>query len=274
MAPCKFKDLKKAAADVLSKDYELDSASVEISTTAVDGTSFKGTAARESDSVSTGLEIVAKLTPGIKLTKNLSSSGTLSTKLEYSNIKGLKLTGELNSKTTDLTTKASAALAYTAPKVNVNAKLSPSLDVSIDATASPIADVTLGVATAYGAASGKVAMPAFVFNYKRKDWFVAGGLNLRKGTQVTADVHHKVNPALQVAVNITGDVDNKSAAMAAGLQYNARKDTFYKARMDSRGVVGASYSQPLNSQVKFTMSAEMRSFTNEANRVGAAFVFE
>ena len=57
------------------------------------------------------------------------------------------------------------------------------------------------------------------------------------------------------------------------VRYNASKTTFYKARVDSLGVMGASFSQKLTDQVKFTMSAEMRSLADQANRVGAAFEF-
>lgn len=273
MAPPKFKDLSKAAKDVLTKDYSLAGVSVELNSTAQDGTSFKGTGTRESDRINAGLEVGHALAPGVKLTETWTSNGNLLNKLEYYNIKDLKLTGELLLKTSDMSNATTLSAAYTNAKLNFNAKLSPSMDITLDASTAPMDGVVIGVQSGYAVASGKVTMPTMVATMNKNDWSLVGSLSLAKGTVVNADAHHKVNDALQVACNVKCNVDKAACVMAAGLQYTINKNHFYKARLDSQGVVAASYTQKLTNQVKFTMSAEMRGFSDSASRVGAAFVF-
>lgn len=271
MAPPKFKDLNKSAKDVLTKDFKVDGVSVELNSTADDGTTFKGTAARKSERISGDLEVAHKIAPGIKLTETWGSTGNLNNKLEYSGIKNVKVTGELLLKTTDMSNTMSLAAAYTNKAINFNAKLSPSLDLTVDATVAPHCGILFGVSSGYGVNNGKVAMPSVLASVTKSDWSLVGGLHLAKGTQVTADAHHRINNSLQMAYNVNCNVDKSSFAMAAGIQYNVSKSNFYKFRVDSHGVMGASYTQNLNDKVKFTMSAEMRKPSD--NKVGAAFVF-
>jgi len=270
MAPPKFKDLNKSAKDVLTKDYKVDGTSVEINSTADDGTSFKGTAVRKQERINGDLEIGHKIAPGIKLTETWNSSGDLNNKLEYTSIKNLKVTGELLLKTTDMSNNTSLSAAYTTPALNFNAKLT-SAAVTVDATVAPHGGVNVGASSGYNISNGKVAMPALMASITKSDWSLVGCLNLSKGTLVTADAHHKINSGLQMAYNVKCNVDKSSFVMAAGIQYNVTKNTFYKARVDNLGVLGVTYSQNLSDKVKFTMSAEGKSFTD--NKVGAAFVF-
>jgi len=271
MAPTKFKDLNKSAKDLLTKDYTLDGTSVEINSTAEDGTSFKGTAVRKSERIGGDLEVGHKIAKGLKLTETWSSNGNLNNKLEYSKIKNLKLTGEVLLKTTDMSNQMSLSAAYTNCAVNFNAKLSPALDMTVDATVTPRSNIILGVQSGYGLRSGKVAMPSMTAAYKKSDFSLVGGLSLAKGTLVTADAHHKINGALQMAYNVKCNVDKSTFDMAAGIQYNVTKSTFYKARVNNKGVMAVSYSQFLSDKVKLTMSAEMRSPSD--HKVGASVVF-
>jgi len=273
MAPTKFKDFNKAAKDLLTKDYSLNGASVEFNSTAQDGTSFKGTASRASEKINAGLEVGHSLGRGLKLTEAWTSSGSLNNKLEYSQIKNFKLTGEVLVKTGDMSSALTLSAAYTNPKLNFNAKLSPSMGISVDASTAPAAGVLVGVSSGYNTASGNVVMPTLVASYARKDWSFVGNLNLAKGTVVTADSHHKVNSAFHVATNVKYNVDKSAMVMAAGVQYKISKNHFYKAKVDSNGVLAASITQNVTDGVKFTLGAELGAFSGNSNRVGAALVF-
>merc|ERR1711934_1246898 len=212
--------------------------------------------------------MVHSLGKGIKLTENWNSSNDLVTKFEYSKIKGLKLTGELLLKTKNLEQKVTLSAAYSAPKVNFNAKVNPlKASVAADVTVKALEKVFVGVKADVNS-SGLASQPTAAISYRGADFSIFAASN---GKKVFGDAHHKLNASTQGAFVYNFNLEKSSVDVGLGVEHKANGNT-YKVRALSKGAVGVSFATKVSDDFKLTLAAEVnsKSLQIDGHKVGVS----
>ncbi|CAO3671132.1 unnamed protein product [Umbelopsis vinacea] len=279
--PVAFNDIGKASKDLLSKDFPVGSAKLEVKTTAPNGVTFKVNGLRDNKSgvIIGDLETkYADKAKGITFTEAWTTSNHLNGKIELENnlAKGLKLEilTSLLPSVNQKTAKVNAT--YKQPNVHTVA----SLDVfkthfSVN-TVVGHEGFLAGGEVAYDVLNGKISRYNATFGYSAPVYSVAvhATNNL---SHFAASYYHRVNSDIEASGKAAWDSKGTNpVALEVGAKLQLDATAFVKAKISNTGVVGLGYTQTLRPGVKASVGASVdTSKLNEnAHKLGFAFTIE
>lgn len=290
--PPSYKDLGKAANDLLGKDYPLGTQTLELKTRAPNGVLFKGAIAKDDHRDAILGEVEGKYLDaknGVALTQTWLTNNTLKTQLEIENqlAKGLKfdLVGTLNP---DKGAKSALITAiYRQPAFHGRAIVDPLNGPTITTDAVFGQDGFLAGVDVKVDSQGQPKSYSAALGYSAPEYSVTlRALNALTAYQ--ASYYHRVNrdtEAGAIALYKTDKPNNVDLQVGAKTYLDAA--AFIKAKVNNSGIVTLGYTQALRPGVKasFGLALDTVKFSQkgqsekpvapaDAAKVGASFTFE
>lgn len=288
--PPSWKDLGKAANDLLSKDYHLNGTQLEIKTKAPNGVTFKVAGTRDNKTNNIHGDLEGKFSDpkiGLTLTETWTTANEIKTQLELDNqiAKGLKL--DLNTTFLPHTSAKLATVSAIYKQSGFNSKLALDLFKGPTFTADAVVGRDgwhLGVEGGYSLPTASITRYAAAIGYAAPEYTVAlHGLG-NFGT-FSASYYHKVNRDVEAGAKAVWDSKSTTGAVAmeVGMKTYLDNAAYVKAKINNTGIVCLGYTQALRPGVKasfgLAIDTQKLSSTSEAHgvpshKVGAQLTFE
>ena len=285
--PPSWKDLGKAASDILGKDYPIHGSTLEVKPRTPSGVTFRvfGLHDNKSQNISGDLEASwVNRKRGLAVTQAWSTANVLRNHIELENhlARGLKF--ELISTLVPEKQAKNALLAasYRAPGVHARN--------FVDVFKGPLltADVVLGrdgflvgAETAYDAKDKKLARYNLAAGFYAPEYAVAlhalGNLST-----YSASYYHRVNSDIEASARATYDSKASSNVnLEVGTKTYLDNAAFIKAKINNSGILALGYAQALRPGIKatFGLALDALKLTSgstdaSAHKLGASLTFE
>ncbi|UZJ56838.1 hypothetical protein CBS101457_006158 [Exobasidium rhododendri] len=284
--PPSWKDLGKAANDLLSKDYPIYGPTLEVKTKTPNNVTFRVFGARDAktDKINGDLEAKwADKKSGTTLTQSWSTSNVLRSHVELENqiAKGLKLE-LISTLIPDKQAKnAVVASTYKQPGVHTRQHLDLFKGPTVTADAVLGRDGFLaGAEATYDVKDGKLSKYNLAAGFHAPEYAVTihalGNLSL-----YSASYYHRVNPDIETSARAT--YDTKGPASQVNLEVGTKtyldNAAFVKAKINNAGILCLGYTQALRPGVKASLglaldTVKLADTGATAHKVGASMVFE
>lgn len=291
--PPSYKDLGKAASDLLNKDYPLGVSTLEVKTKAPNGVLFKAGVAQDAGKNTILGDLEGKYVDGkngVTLTQTWLTSNALKSQLELDSqlAKGLKfeLLGLFNpdkgQQSAHLTATYKQPAFYGRTVVDVLTGSSITADAVVGRDG-----FLLGIDTAFDPKAQALKSYSAALGYSAPEYAITfKALNTLSTYQ--AGYYHKVNRDTEAAAIATY---NTKTPGDVGLEVGAKTyldaAAFLKAKVNNKGLLTFGYTQALRPGVKFSgglqldtvklsqkSTAEKPVDPADAAKVGVAFTFE
>jgi len=278
-----FGDIGRAAKDLLSSNYPINTFKLEARTFAPNGVSFTATGAQDLAKGLISGEIRTKYVDkanGITFTEGWSSSNVISTQLEVTDqvAKGLRL--DLNASFVPNVGQrnAEASIEYWHPfvisKIGVDLFKGPTFsgDISIGRDG-----FLIGGELGYDLITGRVNEYHLGFGYTATDYSLAFHA-MDCFESYSASYFHSVNPSVEAGARATFDTKSttNSVSVELGTRYFLDKTAFIKAKINNSGRLGIGYTQSLRPGVKLTLAGSLDTtrLDKADQKIGLALNFE
>ncbi|KAI9294422.1 hypothetical protein K502DRAFT_317067 [Neoconidiobolus thromboides FSU 785] len=283
MAPVAFSDLSKAVKDLLTKDYPVGQAKLEVKTTTSNGVNLTVNGHQDNKTGHVFGEAKFKyndfangfvLTEGITTTNNL----TLQAELENKSAKGVKLdllasylptTGTKN-------LKANIYYKHNLAHVRTSADIFKGPLLNLDFVAGQDG-IFVGGETGYDLEKGVVTKTNASLAYFHHD-FSAAVHSTDSFGNFAATYYQRVNPDIEVGAKASWD--SKATVNAVGLEVGTKyfidRDTFVKAKISNLGKLGLAYTQKVRPGIKVAVggSFDTTKLDEPSHKVGFSLLFE
>lgn len=279
-----FKDISKAANDLLSKDfYHTSPLSVEVNTRAPNGVSFAVDGkSNQKDSTLAG-KIEAKYqdkASGVTLTQGWLTSNVLNTKVELNEAFTPGLKGEVDTSFLPETGAKGTKVGLTYKQPGVSAQL------LVDVLKGPgfTGNVVLGHKgflsggeIAYDIATGKISRYSGQLGYVAPTY--AATLAATNNLSVySAAFFHRVDLATEVGARATWDSKSPSAGnvgLEGAVKHFLDPSAFVKAKLNNQGIATLGYSHALRPGVTLGVGllADIQRLDESAHKVGLSLKF-
>jgi voltage-dependent anion channel protein 2 len=259
-----FKDIGKAANDLLTKDLKVGKNTVELKTKVPQGITLTPSATKAGDKLDGSLKAAYSLAKGMDAEATLSiPKGALTCSFEAADqiMKGMtcKVEAEMPG-----AMKLSGALAEVSYKTGPFKCLASYELFKGDLKASgsgTMAPFTVGAECGYSTAKGlskytissQFVQPDFTVSCK----FVDDILGKKPAKTFSGAYYHKVSGDMQVGAEIAKVSTSPDVDLAFGCLYKLDKDTAVKGKVDSDGKLSASLKQKLSPLTLITLAAEI-----------------
>ncbi|EGG07262.1 uncharacterized protein MELLADRAFT_116326 [Melampsora larici-populina 98AG31] len=294
--PPSFKDLGKAANDLLSKDYPISGTQLEVKTKAPNNVVFKVAGLRDSRSGSIGGDLEAKyLLPkyGLTFTPTWSTSNLVRAQLELDNkfAKGLKL--DLATSINPVTNAKTAALTGTYKQPGLHARTLVDIfrgpAFTLDAVVGR-EGFLVGADATYDVQRAAISKYNAAIGYSAPEYAITlhGLSNL---SAFHASYYHKVNRDVEAGAKAIYNTKStsKDIILEVGTRAYLDNASFIKAKINNNGILGLGYTQALRPGVKvsFGLALDTQQVNGASNgddeksgggiaahKVGASLTFE
>lgn len=283
MAPVAFSDLSKASKDLLTKDFPLGQAKLEVKTVTANGVNLTVTGNQDNKTGFVTSEAKIKysdFTKGLVLTESITTNNLLSLQVELENkaAKGVKL---------DV---LAGYLPLTGAK-NINAKVYYKHELAhvragADVFKGPILNldfvagqngVFVGGETGYNAEKGIATKQNASVAYFHRD-FTAALHSTNCFGSYAATYYQRVNPDVEVGANVTWDskAANNAVNLEVGTKYFLDRDAFVKAKINNQGKLGLAYTQTIKPGIKLGLAGffDTSKLDEPAHKLGFSLLFE
>lgn len=283
MAPVAFSDLSKASKDLLTKDFPLGQAKLEVKTVTANGVNLTVTGNQDSKTGFVSSEAKIKysdFTKGLVLTNAITTNNLLSLQVELENkaAKGVKL---------DV---LAGYLPITGAK-NINAKVYYKHDLAhvragADVFKGPILNmdfvagqngVFVGGETGYNVEKGTAIKQNASVAYFHRD-FTAALHSTNSFGSYAATYYQRVNPDVEIGANVSWDskATTNAVNLEVGTKYFLDRDAFVKAKINNQGKLGLAYTQTIKPGVKLGLagSFDTSKLDEPAHKLGFSLLFE
>lgn len=127
---------------------------------------------------------------------------------------------------------------------------------------------------AYDTSKAKLVKNNLALGYSTGDMVVHGNIN--DGTIFGASLYKKVNPSLEVGVNLGWTASSNTSSSGVAVKYVLDKETCLRAKVNSSSQVGLGLHQVLRKGVSLTLSAlvDGKNFNQGGHKVGLALELE
>jgi len=276
MAPPKYTDLSKKFNDLLKDDFGFGQAKLTLKSKTASGVNLKVETIRAFDSgVVSGL-LEVKYTNSahgltVKDTWNTKNNITTEVSVENNPLKGHKFTFTNNSVGTGFTKNWKLKHDFTH-----DAFVS---ETSVDSGSVSTNGVfhhgkfNVGASAAFDL-GGKLKSHSVAASFTENDTiFNASIANVQ---DVTASIYHVPQANTQVGVELTWKTNSGDNTFTIVGKHDLDKDSFVKASLDKKLLVGFGYTQKLNSAVSLTLAAQIdgNNLSADSHRLGASLTFE
>lgn len=279
MAPSQYKDIAKAANDLLSNDYCFDR-KLKITTVAANGVKLT------TEGVLGGKGVKGKLNAKFKPFDNISfEKCTVDTTGRF--IGEAKLSKAFRG--ADFTVKAQDG-ANKDPAGELLMEYSTdsmTMDLSVDVVKGPTVagagtfakgNFTLGGEFRYNTqfdGEGDASLEDYGFGlaYTNSD-LTASLKTAKKISAIDFATHHAVSSDVQVATAVNYSMKSGAPVMSVGGMYKVDADSKLQGKVDSKGVVSANFHQVLNPKVKLIASAQVDAvnLTSDSHKFGLSLL--
>ena len=285
--PPSWKDLGKAASDILGKDYPIHGSTLEVKTRTPSGVTFRvlGLHDNKSSNISGDLEASWQdRKKGLAFTQAWSTANVLRNHIESENhlAKGLKLEVISTLVPEKQAKNALVALTYRTPGLHTR----QFLDVFKGPLATADAVVgrdgfLFGAEAAYNAKDKKLARYNLAAGYHAPEYAITlhalGNLST-----YSASYYHRVNQDIEASARATYDSKASSNVnLEVGTKTYLDNAAFIKAKINNSGILALGYAQALRSGIKATFGLALDtiklssgSTDASAHELGAALTFE
>jgi len=286
--PPSWKDLGKSSNDLLGKDFPIFGTSLEVKTKTPNGVTFKVAGTRDAKSNAIAGDIEGKYVDpknGLTFTETWTTTNILRAQVELDNqiAQGLKL--DLN--TSLFPEKGTKAAVFTAtykqPALHTRAVLDVLKGPTFTADTVLGRDgFLLGGEASYDVAEGQVKRYAAALGYSAPDYAVTFH-GLGNFSTYSAGYYHRVSRDVEAGARAV--YDTKAATGGVSLEVGTKvyldPTAFWKAKINSAGVLVLGYTQSLRPGVKssFGLAIDTQKINDAtaasaAHKIGAHFVFE
>lgn len=285
--PPSWKDLGKAASDILGKDYPIHGSTLEVKTRTPSGVTFKVLGVHDNKSQNINGDLEASFKDGKKglaVTQAWSTANVLRNHVELENhlAKGLKF--ELVSTLVPEKQAKNALLAtsYKAPGLHARNFVDVFKGPLLTADAVVGRDgVLFGTEAAYNAKEKKLARYNLALGYHAPEYAITlhalGNLST-----FSASYYHRVNSDIEASARAT--YDSKAASnvnLEVGTKTYLDNAAFVKAKINNSGILALGYAQALRPGIKatFGLALDALKLTSgsadaSAHKLGASLTFE
>jgi len=283
MAPVAFSDLSKASKDLLTKDYPLGHAKLEVKTITANGVNLtvNGTQDNKTGFVSSEAKLkYSDFAKGLVVTKSITTNNLLSLQIELENkaAKGVKL--DVVSSYLPLTSakNVSAKVYYKHDLAHVRAAADmfkgPLLNIDF---VSGQNGVFVGGETGYNVEKGTTTKYNASIAYFHRD-FTAALHSTDCFNAYSAAYYQRVNPDVEVGAVASWDskVNNNAVNLEVGTKYFLDRDAFVKAKINNQGKLGLAYTQIIKPGIKLGLagSFDTSKLDEPAHKLGFSLLFE
>ncbi|OLL22562.1 Mitochondrial outer membrane protein porin [Neolecta irregularis DAH-3] len=282
--PPNYKDIAKAASDLLSKDFPVQDTKLEIKTVAPNGVAFTVRGTQDSKIGSIAGDLETKYTDkqkGLSFTTIWNTAGILNSKVEYDDklAKGLKLEG--------VTTYNPNKNALDCAKFSVFHKQAPChARAFVNALKGPVINADVVIGSDGFVAGGEIAYnlgDGRITGYGGSVGYISPlySLSVQASNNLkvfTASYYHRVGHQVEAAAKAI--YDSKAAspgvALEVGSKYLLDPTTFLKGKINNSGIAAISYNQVLRPGVKVGVGAKIDTQNPQgpSHKVGMSFTFE
>ncbi|CAH7673710.1 voltage-dependent anion-selective channel protein 3 [Phakopsora pachyrhizi] len=288
--PPSFKDLGRAANDLLSKDYPISGTNLEVKTKAPNNVVFKVAGIKDGKSGIIAGDLEAKyLLPkyGLTFTPTWSTNNLVKAQIELDNkiAKGLKLDFATN--VNPVTSDKGAALTATYKQPGLHTRTLVDLfrgpAFTLDAVVGRDGFLVGGDVT-YDVQKASISRYNAVVGYSAPEYAVTlhGLSNL---STFHASYYHKVNRDVEAGAKAIYDTKsiNKDITLEVGTRAYLDNASFIKAKINNSGILGLGYTQALRPGVKVSFGLALdtqqvggnsEKASSSAHKVGASLTFE
>lgn len=290
--PPSFKDLGKAANDLLSKDFPVNGTNLEIKTKAPNNVVFKVDGIRDGNTGLINGNLEAKyLLPkyGLTFTPTWSTTNLVKAQFELDNkiAKGLKL--DLATAVDPVSTAKSAALTATYKQPGLHTRTLVDLFKGPSFTLDAVIGrdgFLVGADATYDVQKAAISKYNATIGYSAPEYAISlhGLANL---SVFHASYYHKVNRDVEAGAKAVFEPKSgKNLSLEVGTRAYLDNASFIKAKINNTGILGLGYTQALRPGVKVSfglaldtqrvngtaVSDEKSGFP--AHKVGASLTFE
>ncbi|KAJ3252609.1 hypothetical protein HDU77_005055 [Chytriomyces hyalinus] len=253
-----YGDFGKSLNDLLSKDFPVGHAKLEVNTTTSNGIKFTVTGAKDNNNGAIVSEIKTKYSDksrGLTVTEHWNAKNVIGAQVELQDAiaAGVKLdiTGSIHpsngAKNGKVAVEFKQPNIFTRSSVDLFAKAGPTIhtDAIIGSEG-----FLLGGDVAYNVNDATLQRYNVAIGYTTPEYQV--GLHAtNKFSHFTAAYHHKVNKTVEAGAKaIWNKASSDSVSIEVGTKYVLDNQTFVKAKVDNVGRLGLGYSQVLRPGVK------------------------
>lgn len=257
-----FKDIGKACSDLLTKDYKVGKSTVELKTKTPNGITFTPTGTKSGDKFDGSCSAKGSIF-GIETEAKLDTKGLLSGTFEAvdSIYKGLTLKAECESGKSATLGKLDCTAEY--KQDMLFAKLAYDYFGSVAGVQLSTAynALTMGCSADYSLKKSALTKYGLACQYVAPDFVVAAkideAIGKSDGQVYTCSYYHKVSGDMQVGGEVKKPMKKNDLSLAFGCQYKLDKDTTVKSKVDSEGMLYASYKQKISKLTTMTLAAQI-----------------
>lgn len=258
-----FKDIGKACNDLLSKDFKVGKTIVEVKSSTASGVTFTPTATKSGDSVSGSLKGVYSFLPWLETEVVIGTSGSVEATIEAADAltKGLKLIAECERAApgkAGLLQSGNMVAEYTQETFTCKTSYDYYKKDLLACCSTMMGDITAGLDCAYSVPKGSLTKYAAACQLVKPEFVVSAKLADSKGAKtLSCSYYHKVSSLMQVGVNLSKPLAKPDVGIEFGCAYKLDKDTATKCKVDSAGLLSASYKQKISSLTTMTLAAQV-----------------
>lgn len=257
MAPPHTKDIGKAATDLLTKDFKTGKSTVELKTTTPNNVTFTPSATKQADKIDGQLKAQANLPLLEKATLEvtLATAGTLAATIEAADAIAKNLTLTLDCETPapgkpGLLAVGKATAEYKNPALSAKASFDYYKGDASASASTAYKSLVFGASADYAVPKSAVTKYLVGAQYTAPDFTVAAkvseAIGKPDGAVYACSYLHSISKRMQVGTELTKASKKSDVALAFGCAYKLDKDVSVKGKVDSEGILSASYKQKLS----------------------------
>jgi len=224
------------------------------------------TATKNADNSFSGSLAAKYAVSGLEGEATLNSNGTMALNLESADTitNGMKVILDCETPTpgkAGLLSVGKATVEYKSDTVNCKSSYDYYKGDAIVELATAYQSVTLGCSMDYSTTKSALTKLGAALQFVQPDFTVVAkcsdSVGKADGQVYTGSYYHKVSGDMQVGAELTKAMNKPDVSLAFGTAYKLDKDTSVKAKVDSDGILCASYKQKVSSMTTMTLASQI-----------------
>jgi voltage-dependent anion channel protein 2 len=251
------KDIGKTCSDLLSKDFTVGKSVLEVKSKTANGVTFTPKATKaDGKGVDGSLKGEYKFPGDISGEATIDTAGVIATTLKTSRFaKGLTLSLDCKASGSAVT-GAEVAADYKQDAFTAKGTYEYYKQAATAAASAAYGSFTLGCTADYSLSKSAIGKYAVACQYVQPDFTLCSKISdapSKPGSKAySGSYFHKISSAMQVGTELT---QTKDVSLSFGCLYKLDKTTTVKGKVDTNGILTASYKQAISPISTLTLAA-------------------